>query len=171
MNAFWDAFNFTKISIVTINSMVTPRHQFWSIVRSDGVAVDFVFGQPKCANVPEKMMADIDLDLSRDQLWGVDPGITNVFVAMDGSGNVPHKIQKMSMKEFYHISGWIKATYQRQWLKKVNLAIQAIEDDMPSSKMTSTTIFDMYVIYILEHYRELVAFYDNCWREMRFQQF
>ena len=146
--------------------MVTPRCQFWSIIRSDRAAVDFVFSQPKHANAPEKMMVDIDLDLSRDQLWGVDPGITNVFVATDGSGDDSHEIQKMLTKEFYHISGWIKATHQCQRLKKANPAIQAIEDGMSTSKTVSTMIFDAYIVYVLEHYGELVAFYDNCWREM-----
>ena len=150
--------------------MVIPRYQFWSIVRSNRAAVDFVFGRPKHIML-EKIMIDIGLDLTRDHVWGVDPGLTDVFVATDGSGDDSHEIWKMSTKEFYHISGWIKATHQCQQLKKANLAIQAIEDRMPSSKTASTTIFNTYAIYVLEHYRELSIFYDNCWREMRFQQF
>ena len=111
-------------------------------------------------------MADIGLDMARDHLCGVDPRLTNAFVAADSSGNMLHKICKTSTREFYHISGWIKATHQCQRLKKVNPVIQAIEDGMPLSKTASTTIFDAYAVYVLEHYGELSTFYDNRWREM-----
>ena len=59
-------------------------------------------------------MTDISMDLARDRVWGVDPRITDVFVATDGSGDAPHEIQKTSMCEFYHISGWNKVTHQHQ---------------------------------------------------------
>ena len=48
---------------------------------------------------------------------------------------------------------------------------QAIENDMPSPKTASTAVLDRFIAYVLQHYRELVAFYDDRWAKLPFQRF
>ena len=170
-NIFWDAFDFTKIGVASLEEMQTPRRRFWSIVRSDGAAIDFLFSRPKRVAAPEKTMTDIKLDLEEDRLWGVDPGITDIFVAVDGNDNAAHEVRRTSTREFYHMSGWNRATQQGSKWKKENPAIQAIENGMPSPKTASTAVLDRFIAYVLQHYRELVAFYDDRWAKLRFQRF
>jgi len=42
-------------------------------------------------------------------VWGVDPGVTDVFVAVDGNGDERYEIRRTSTKDFYHLSGWNRA--------------------------------------------------------------
>ena len=83
---FWEAFDFTRIGVKSRDAMNTEKRRFWKVVRSDGTAIDFLFGRPKRdSNGVEKNITDIGLGLTKDRLWGVDPGITDVFVAVDGN--------------------------------------------------------------------------------------
>ena len=71
------------------------------------MAVDFLFARPKRVEPTKpKTIADIGLDLSHDRLWGVDPGITDVFVAADSNGDDAHEVRRTSTREFYHLAGW-----------------------------------------------------------------
>jgi len=171
-NLFWDAFNFPEIGVASEEAMQSPRRRFWSVIRSDGVAIDFLFARPKRVKaVPEVTMADVGLDLTRDRLWGVDPGVTDAFVAVDGSNDMTHEVRKTSTREFYHLAGWNRGTRQGQKWKKASPGIQVIENGMPSPKTINTAHFDAYISYVLTHFQALVQFYDDRWRELQFQRY
>ena len=170
---FWNAFNFTRIGVKSLDNMYTKKQHFWNTIRSDGTVIDFLFGRPKRSTTTiEKSPADIRLDLTKDRLWGVDPGITDVFVAADGNGDESHEVRKTSTKEFYHISGWNKAReLEEKWKKEASPELRAILDHMPSAKTTNISKFDSYIRYVLKGYRELVQFYDDRWRILQFQRY
>ena len=170
---FWNAFDFTRIGIKTPGKMYTEKRRFWNVVRSDGVAIDFLFGRPKReTTVAEKTVTDIGLDPKRDRVWGVDPGITDVFVAADGNGNESHEIRRTSTREFYHISGWNKARgIEERWRREASPELQVLLKNMPSAKTASVTKFDDFIRYVLRGYTELVRFYDDKWRRLRFQRY
>ncbi len=113
-------------------------------------------------------MKDIDLDLQHDRLWGVDPGMTDMFVAADGHEDERHDVRKTSTREFYHMAGWNKAKRLEEKWKTENAGIQAILAGMPSAKTTSVVVFDVFVSYVLGCYKDLVEFYDERWRVQRF---
>ena len=53
-NLFWEAFDFTKIGVASLEGLQSPRRRFWSTVRSDGVAIDFLLARPKREAAPEQ---------------------------------------------------------------------------------------------------------------------
>src|SRR5262249_44478562 len=73
--------------------------------------------------------------------------------------------------EFYYIAGWNKAKRQEEAWKKASPALQVILDHMPSAKTASTDVFDIFIVYALRHYKELVQFYDERWRKLGFQRY
>src|ERR1700731_429264 len=50
----------------------------------------------------------------RTTIWGVDPGINDIFVAADGANEDRHRYRKLSSKEYYHLCGFNKATEKRR---------------------------------------------------------
>ncbi|KAG0190560.1 hypothetical protein DFQ28_001892 [Apophysomyces sp. BC1034] len=51
-------------------------------------------------------MEDFDTEeLEEYRLWGIDPGITNTFVAADGCGSERHEYRAFSQSEFYTLAG------------------------------------------------------------------
>src|SRR4051812_14668478 len=112
------------------------------ILECHSIVIDFIFGRSKWALMQETTIVDIGLDTMKDHLWGVDPGMTDVFVVTDGHGEESHEIRKMSTKEFYHIVGWNHAKMIQENWKRRNPAIQTIENSIPSSKTASVTAFD-----------------------------
>jgi hypothetical protein len=170
---FWSAFDFTRIGVRAPEKMYTEKRRFWNIVRSDGVAVDFLFGRPKRPTTfTEKTIADIGLDLTKDRVWGVDPGITDVFVAADGNEDESHEIRRTSTREFYHMSGWNRAReIEEGWKREAGPELRVMLDHMPSAKTASVSAFDGYIRYVLLEYKKIVRFYDERWRILRFQRY
>jgi hypothetical protein len=55
-------------------------------------------------------------------VWAVDPGKTDVFVAVDSSSTNPHRVRKTSTKEYYDLCGFNQATNKRRrWLAAMNV--------------------------------------------------
>jgi len=170
---FWSAFDITRIGVRSLERMYTKKRRFWNVVKSDGTAIDFLFGRPKRTTpVAERTVTDIGLDLTKDRVWGVDPGITDAFVAVDGNGDESYEIRRTSTKEFYHISGWNRARMvEQKWRREADPELQTILKHMPSPKTANLSLFDNYIRYVLRGYGKLVQFYDERWRNLRFQRY
>ena len=74
-------------------------------ITSDGVAISFLFARPKRPEVESQKWSSLGLNLQNDRLWGVDPGVTDVFVASD-SNQGKHEITCTSTKEYHHMCGY-----------------------------------------------------------------
>ncbi|KAG0179783.1 hypothetical protein DFQ29_001663 [Apophysomyces sp. BC1021] len=64
-------------------------------IRTDGVDVEFIFKRPK-RTASKTPLTPTDLQhLATDAIiWGVDPGVTDTFVAVDECGEETHRIRK-----------------------------------------------------------------------------
>jgi hypothetical protein len=86
-----------------------------------GVNLEFLFlkrpyrhGEPK---TPAHFKNWILHGRYRSTIWSVDPGKTDVFVAIDGSSTNPHRVRKTSTKEYYDLCGFNQTTNKRRrWL-------------------------------------------------------
>jgi transcription elongation factor Elf1 len=59
--------------------------------------------------------ADLKEDVENGALvWGVDPGITDVFTACDSSSDKAERIRRTSSKEYYHLCGYNHAAQERK---------------------------------------------------------
>jgi hypothetical protein len=91
----------------------------------------------------------------------VDPGKTDVFVAVDGSSTNPHRVRKTSTKEYYDLCGFNQAkNKRRRWIADNDRARQLI-DGMPSVKTADFGTLRAAILYRLNNFAELCAYYDE----------
>src|ERR1700676_3878792 len=85
---------------------------------TDGISLDFLFDKrplpARDLQTPESFANWIEFGEHRTTIWGVDPGITDIFVAVDGLLEDPHRVRQTSCQEYYHLCGYNKATRQRE---------------------------------------------------------
>jgi hypothetical protein len=139
-------------------------------METDGISVSFLFARPPKAKCKEVKWSSINLDLEKDRVWAVDPGITDVFVASDGhQGN--HEIRRTSTKEYHHMCGF-NLENQRilKWKKKHRLIID-IEQNMPSAKTSDLAAFDDYIKYTFIHHSTITNFLDVRFNKSKFKRY
>ena len=104
----------------------------------------------------------------RTTIWGVDPGINDIFVAADGANEDRHRYRKLSSKEYCHLCGFNKATEKRRrWKIEEGEPWNQLLDDMPSLK---TADFDQLLDalrYRLDNFAAIVEPFDRQFRYRR----
>ena len=97
----------------------------------------------------------------RYTIWGVDPGKTDVFVAVDGSSTNPHRFRKTSSKEYYDLCGYNQAkNKQRRWMEADDRTRELI-DGMTSLKTTNLENLREAITYRLTNFLEICRHYDQ----------
>jgi hypothetical protein len=140
----------------SVEAAVAKQSQvlFTNRIRTDGYAVDFIFARPAKpgSELPELDFDDFTEDELQDtfHLWGVDPGITEIFVAVDDHEDDAHQIRKMSTTEFHVQAGYEKTNQKIAKMKKA-CGIYDIEKSIPSPKSASTDRFSDYTSVVLRH--------------------
>jgi hypothetical protein len=100
-------------------------------------------------------------------VWGVDPGSTDMFMAVDGCSVTSHRIRKTSTKEYYDLCGYNHATEKRnQWKKEESTNVHQIIDATPTLKTSNLEQTRIAISYRLENFFRIVAYYD---RDLRFK--
>ncbi|KAL1926769.1 hypothetical protein VTP01DRAFT_5415 [Rhizomucor pusillus] len=84
-DAYFNLFDMSKIGHSTLESLDTDTSLFWDKIRTDGYDVEFIFKKLKRPPLKAPLEPD-DINskfLKETAIWGVDPGLTDIFVAAD----------------------------------------------------------------------------------------
>jgi hypothetical protein len=89
----------------------------------------------------KKTPMDFKSDIENDAVvWGVDPGVTNVFTAVDSSScNKPERIRLTSSKEYYHLCGFNTASREREEHRKIYPEDSSLLLGLPTLKTPDIT--------------------------------
>ena len=166
--------------LFAIEKFETETRRFAGEILTDGVGVSIVLKKPK--NIPEddgnhtkkgkkeRKAADIEsFDISYyDQVWGLDPGRRDLFVATD----VEHTSMHCSSKEFYHDAKYKESVRKnRRWTDKDAFVTSSIRG-MPSKKTAMLSTLKRYVDYLLPKLETLLIFYARRRiRSLKFKRF
>ncbi|KAI8377583.1 uncharacterized protein BYT42DRAFT_349712 [Radiomyces spectabilis] len=137
-------------------------------------AVDCIFTRRKLESLPQLAIENFTTaELDRAfHLWGVDPGITEIFAVNDGHGQQTHQIRRCSTAEFYHNSGVKKSAAKMLAMKQQTLtdgrSIADIERDLPSRKSSPKANIIRYAQELSRDLNSMLNFYDDRFSSLRF---
>ncbi|GAA5816685.1 hypothetical protein MFLAVUS_010217 [Mucor flavus] len=113
----WEAFDMTKIGFESFDQLNSSgnRKGFTGALRTDSVDLEFICDRPVPAYSLPLTPSDVSLkvNLSSATVWGVDPGLRDVFVAADGSRLERHRIRRTTSNEYYQLAGFKKVRITR----------------------------------------------------------
>ncbi|SAM00113.1 hypothetical protein [Absidia glauca] len=142
------------------------RPIFSNMVLTDGFAVNVLFTRPTSSTtLPDLELDDIARPHVADHfdLWGVDPGIKDIFMATDGAS----QYRKFSAAEYRCKTGQTRRKAECDRLHR-QANITTIESAIPTTKTSSSSSFIAAVRYILENLSPLLALYgDVIWAQQR----
>ncbi|KAG0182708.1 hypothetical protein DFQ29_002628 [Apophysomyces sp. BC1021] len=100
--------------------------------------VDVIFRRPKReADDIQLTVEDFDVqELEESKLWGIDPGISNMFVAVDGCGAERHEDRSFSQNELYTLVDYRKTQSKIQEWRKAE-GIEHVEPNFTTAKTSS----------------------------------
>ncbi|ORX50207.1 hypothetical protein DM01DRAFT_1409196 [Hesseltinella vesiculosa] len=154
---------------------------FEDSLMSDGYAVSATFKKLKPVNQEAPLtLEDIDTDdLSECRVWGVDPGVGQVYVAVDGSdtsiydnegamaSDPRHEIRRYSSQEYFHDAGFHRTNQRIRDLKSQH-GIDTLESAIPSPCTMDLSKLDLYTKAVLERAQLLKDFYAEHLPPLRF---
>ena len=165
---YFRLFNMARIGYPTLESLQTEKCEFWLVfhwnriffshflifyrdkIRTNGTDVEFMFKKAKRPKPPPPLQpADLKDLLGKAILWGVDPGVTDVFVAVDGACDEPHRVRRIRTKEYYSICGYNKAAQKRQEFVAKDPEAKTLIDGIPSLKTADLQTFLAAIQYRL----------------------
>jgi hypothetical protein len=156
----------SKIGFPNLASINGPggKKSFTGPIRTDGVCIDFICARPvkKCSSrtTPASIRNDIG-NLSEAVVWGVDPGIREVFVASDGTAKEKHRLRRTSTAEYYQLAGFKKYVITHSKYGALHPQERTIVANSPTLKISSTTQFKDAAIYILTNFKSITNYYDR----------
>jgi hypothetical protein len=111
-------------------------------MRTDVVDLEFIFDKHRPPGRELIMAASFENWLNfaphRTTIWVIDPGITDVFVAADPTGEGQHRMRRTPSKEHYHECGYNNATEKRRlWEVEEADAWKQLMTGMPTLKTTN----------------------------------
>ena len=148
-----------------IEKYETKNRKFAGEIVTDGKAVSIILRKPRSETTVND---DRELELQDfDEIWGLDPGRCQLFVASNEQG----EIKKFSTKQFYHEAGF-KASCKKieTWQNNDEQVKEAISK-MPCTKTTSVDRFKLYIEYLLPHLDMLLNFHiKKGYRDLKFTE-
>ena len=140
-----------------------------NFLRTDGVALEFIFRKPLPPTTDFKTPASFEnwirYGAHRTTIWGVDPGLTDVFVAADGDNEDRHRFRKTSATEYYDLCGYNIATNRRRrWREAEQPQWRELLDNMPSLKTSNFANLVDAINYRLSNFWAVVNHYDRDFR-------
>jgi hypothetical protein len=141
-------------------------------MRTDGVDLEFIFDKNRPPATEPITAASFENWLNfaphRTTIWGVDPGVTDIFVAADPTGEGQHRIRRTSSKEYYHECGYNKASEKRRrWEVEEGEAWKQLVTGMPTLKTTNLQQFLNATRYRLDNFARIVEPFDRDFRHRR----
>ena len=149
-----------------------------NILRTDGVDLEFIFLKPKHETVAPKTPAQYRNWLlhgnHRCTIWGIDPGVTDLFVAADGSSTNSHRFRSTSTKEYYHLCGFNRAKELRQQFRQqTSQELLDIIDNLESLKTANFDTLQHAIQNRIENFDKVIYFYDidRRYRKLKFKSY
>jgi hypothetical protein len=140
------------------------------MVLTDGFAVNVLFTRPTSSTtLPDLELDDIARPHVADHfdLWGVDPGIKDIFMATDGA----RQYRRFSAAEYRSKTGETRRSSERSQVHQRS-NISAIESAIPTTKTSSSSSFIVAARYIFENLTALMDFYGTAmWPQHRLQDY
>ncbi|KAI8329660.1 hypothetical protein BC941DRAFT_195303 [Chlamydoabsidia padenii] len=130
------------------------------MIRTDGFAIDVMITKKASGTLPPDLEL-LDFQSSREyyarhfRLWGIDPGIKDIFSATDGRD----QSFRFSTKERRFKCGTTRR--QREQLRCLPANINNIQTNIPSTKTSSSIRYMIAARYILTNLNPLVEYYGN----------
>lgn len=177
-------------SILTLYFISINRHGiFENQFLTDGYSMCFPFKKSISSSSGTPLtLNDLDPSMVEDfEVWGIDPGVTEVFVASNSSNprvyvqdsemqhepilasppETRHQVRKLSSAEFYCLAGYPKTNDKiKQW--KQDRGIDVIESRIGSFKTASLQQIIQYIRTKLAVLDQLVSFYGQDFQQLRF---
>lgn len=161
-----------------VSRFETRSRRFAGEILTDAVGVSIVLKRPKPRNAvkkerkkarqdPDKRVEEFDID-AYDQIWGLDPGRKDLFVAT----NEDDQTKKCSMKEFYHCSKYkLSVQKNRKWTDR-NPEVKCAILTLPTKKTCDLVTLEKYVRDMLPKLNMLNEFYSRRRvRALKFKRF
>lgn len=149
--------------LFNIKKFETANRKFAGEILTDGKAVSIVLRKPKQIVVTE---SGVD-PAQYDELWGIDPGRREIFVASNLSGQT----KRCTTSQYYHKCG-IKASKKKtdMWAEKYRK--DTIELNVPSMKTSSLTQAQEHITYMLTHSDDMLRFrMKKGYRKLKFRRY
>lgn len=163
-----------------ISRFETRNRKFAGEILTDAVGVSIVLKKPKssCTIAPVKKgrknkkanlhldnrVEEFDID-AYDQVWGLDPGRKDLFVASDQDDEV----KKCSVREFYHCAKYkLSVRKNRRWIDR-NPEVRDTILALPTKRTSNLETLRTYVQAIIPKLDTLIGFFSR--RRMRAMKF
>lgn len=147
-----------------IEKFETENRKFSGEILSDGKAVSIVLRKPKC---PETAGMNPDLD-SFEEVWGLDPGRREVFVASNDTGEV----KRCSTKHYYDMTGYKRSVHKIQRWQKRSTEISEALERLPKKKTSESESLRVYISTVLPSLDLLLRFHIlRGYRGLKFQRY
>ncbi|KAG0165228.1 hypothetical protein DFQ29_001721, partial [Apophysomyces sp. BC1021] len=172
---FFEALDFSRLRINSWEEFTkNPNCKFACKILTDGFAINLLFVR----KAKDKLSStELDLDDSsfnevqtHFEPWSLDPGLSQVFAGVNGSGQTPHQVRRISSKEYYAMTGSTRRAKKLQ-KEKDRSGITPVETDLETCKTASSQQRNQYVACFLRHFPKLSAFYGPRMGESRFQNY
>ncbi|CEP15642.1 hypothetical protein [Parasitella parasitica] len=138
-------------------------------MQTNGYYVEFTFKKKLVKKSTSKPLTTADFceDIKNNQflIWGVDPGVTDIYTAADsGDASKRERIKRTSCKEYYHICGFNLAKQKRMQHQNNNLQDFDFISKLPILKTSNLIDFVNAAAQRLINYQRTSAYYnyDNC---------
>ena len=151
--------------LFNVGRLETENRKFAGEVLTDGKAVSVVLQRPKRADDAEPIKLRPE---DFDQVWGLDPGMRDMFVATDNAGET----LRCSSAEFYNDASYTASNRkQRVWRDK-DPVVAAIERNMPTKKTVEVVRLEACVTYVTRHTAVMMRFYGaQRFKNLKFRRY
>lgn len=156
--------------LFNIDKFETATRKFAGEILTDGKAVSIVLRKPKSGGA---RATALDFN-AYDQVWGLDPGRREVYVASDSA----HQVKRCSTKKYYDDCGFkrsnkkIEVWYQDKDNKVLGRLAGEVLKDIPCKKTGSIDSFKQYITYTMTCLHPLLQFHmKKRFRNLKFSRY
>lgn len=149
--------------LFNIEQFETENRKFSNEILTDGKGVSIVLKKPKRVNSnKEPCLADFD------EVWGLDPGRTDTFVASNEDGDK----QRCSTSEFYEDAMYKKSNKKIAGWHERDSAVREAIRNMPTKKTMATDKLELYTKFVLKRLDMLLKFHmRKGFRQLKFKRY
>ncbi|KAI8645950.1 hypothetical protein BD408DRAFT_429113 [Parasitella parasitica] len=175
----WSLFDMSRIGFRSRNDLdgkALSDKRFTGAIRTDGIALEFICDRPSLAAEAALTPADIatEIDLNTATIWGLDPGIRDVFIASDGVGTGAsqdrqrHRIRKTSLGEYYQLFGFKSAIIKRAKHDQANADACRLISNTPSTRTCNWDQFNEALRYIFRNLETIKDYYTIVLKKLKY---
>ena len=151
--------------LFNVKKLETGNRTFAGEILTDGKAVSVVMHRPtRIDDAEPRELRACDFD----QVWGLDPGMRDMFVATNDRG----ELHRCSSAEFYNDASYTESNRkQRVWRDK-DPVIAAVERNMPTKKTADMAALEAYITYSTRHTALMTRFYGaQRFKNLKFRRY